>query len=112
MKHHFILCCLLAGVINGKNLNADCTTTFIVSDCTGQPVSGVSVSITKCSDNKVFGSTTDASGSASFGVCKNDICKTKVTVVGSTERSSNGVAGDCSGDKNATCKLSICDNGN
>ena len=113
MKYLFILCCLLAGALNGKNLSDDCKTSFVITDCTNTPVAGASVLITKCSDGKVLGSSTDVNGKASFAVCKSDICKTRVTFVGYTEKSKNGVAGDCSGsDKNSTCKLNICDSGN
>ncbi len=113
MKYLLILCCLLASALNGKNLNQDCKTTIVITDCSDQPVVGATVRITKCSDGKALGTITDARGRASFAVCKSDICKSNVTIVGYTKKSARGIGDDCSGnDQKSTCKLMICDKGN
>jgi hypothetical protein len=87
-----------------------CKTTFRITDCDNQPVQSATITVERCSDRKLFHTVTDSNGKGSFPLCKNEICSTKVTMVGMEEKKVRGVGDSCSGpDTNLQCQLKICD---
>src|ERR1700743_3337657 len=110
MKYLFILP-LVFSLFAGQQPESDiCKTSFVVNDCDGKPIPGVTVSITICSTKKDAATTTNSKGIATFPVCKSDICKSRITFIGYQGNTKNGLIGDCSGsDSNTTCKINLCD---
>ncbi len=92
--------------------SGNCTTRFLLKDCEGQVVPGVTVIIQSCKNNETTGAITDASGVATFKVCLDDICKVSFTFVGyaTMEGTKKTMKEKCKKEgKNATCEYTLCD---
>lgn len=88
----------------------ECTTTFEVTDCDGEPVIGANVIIETCEGEEIS-SVTDIDGKARFKVCSKDICKVRISYIGYATYSTSNISDECTVDEegNATCELKICD---
>jgi hypothetical protein len=96
---------MLVWMLSLSPLNEDCKTTFTIKDCSNEPVSGATITIERCSDKKLFHTVTDARGEGSFSLCKKEICKTRVAVVGFETKNVPKVGDNCQGNN---CTIKIC----
>ena len=85
-----------------------CTTTIVVTDCSGAAVEGATVKIKLCCNNGAeITASTDRDGSAIFQYCSKDICDIRINLQGfrTTSLSPNG----CSvNGKSSRCPVRIC----
>ncbi|MBN9297593.1 MAG: carboxypeptidase regulatory-like domain-containing protein [Filimonas sp.] len=103
VKIAFIFVCLLPCLISFDN--KDCKTTFTIKDCKDNPVEGATITVERCSDKKKFNTTTNSKGEGSFPLCKEEICKTKISSVGYESRDVSSVGNNCKGNN---CIIKIC----
>lgn len=98
-----ITVCLLTVLVSFKS--KDCKTTFAIKDCDNKPVVGATITVERCLDKKKFSTLTDSKGEGSFPLCKEEICKTKVSLVGFESKDVPKVGDNCKGNN---CTIKIC----
>lgn len=87
----------------------DCTTSVVVTDCQDKPVSNATVLIETCKKKEKKFIVTNLKGEATFAICKDDICRINISVVGYSDKEIKRVSEVCKGQINTTCSIKICD---